>query len=164
MHNTQYSAVLNYVRFAEDVIRALGRTVLKVKKFDRIKRDITTRLDWLLPKYKYQLQILKFVNLNLQGICPDVMLNYFDSQINDYVQRVTRRGIIKLVGGNSHCNCSVKSISYEGARLWLRRNLISEKNCVFARKLKSLLIQEQFDDCYDNSSFREDGCDCVMCN
>jgi len=73
------SASKGNIRTIENVIRFAGRFVLKKRKYDSVKNEITTNLKWLFPKQLYKFELLKIVFMihnNMCPVCPAYFTNY----------------------------------------------------------------------------------------
>ncbi len=73
------------------------------------------KLKWLLPKFKYQFEVLKLTYKITYDLCPDYFLNYTSLDEN-FVLRETRRKNYKILSQSS--NISPLSFKYQATTLW----------------------------------------------
>jgi Reverse transcriptase (RNA-dependent DNA polymerase)/Endonuclease-reverse transcriptase len=158
------------INIIEQLIRSLGRTVLGLKKYDRVKLKITEELGWLFPKKKYNLEVLNFVYRNLRDECPPIFKDYFAVSTTQYITRTTRKSCVKTPSQIPKNKMGRSTILFEGTRLWLllpdELKLIPTQKTFKNAIHDNLLSDQRSESCdtIDNEFHREKDCSCIMCS
>ena len=86
----------------EKVVRRAGRFVLGYNKYDSVKLDITTKLNWLFPEFLYKYDVLKLTYTIFNNTCPNYFNNYIDfSKINTICTRTTNHVNPSIMGNTA---------------------------------------------------------------
>jgi len=131
-------------KIIEGVIRSAGRFVLKQRKYDEVKENITEKLNWLFPKHLYTYEILKVAYDLFNNCCPDYFKDYLNLEdVNVNVMSTRGKDYTYILSEN---NKPIRILSEKITHEWFTIPEVIRKiktKGAFNNKLKQYLIEKQ---------------------
>jgi len=99
------------------IIRMAARFIFDKNKFDPVLHEINYNLEWLMCKYRFQFEALKFAFKVMHNLVPDNFKNYFNT--DNVNLRTTRNSSYKTPVSNANSKWGEQSLHVTAYQLWL---------------------------------------------